>query len=426
MINVVNIIRIVGDLFELLAKIQYYEKTLTKRVKQLWVILVWAFAFVLDQYLVLNEQVTLNVIIYFVLAFLCIFLLYEDSAKKKAITIFFVCVFQMLGEIFANTIVNNLKGIDDNESIYLMGYMISKIIFFIFIRISIHFNKRKNEFNMGNKTFISILFVPLLCIVLVGIFELDHPARNHNPYYALFFYSIILIINYLMIIQYDDVQKMLDLNNRNRMLEEQKIYYIQQYEQTKKMWDLMSSMRHNMKNEYVSQSILLKDKEYEKLENLYHNKIGELEASKVVSKSGNRYIDTIVNYKVSVIKEMNADFECKVLVPEVMDIDSDDIIMILGNLLDNVIDAFENERLEKKTGRLSIVYEKSNLYIEVRNTYEGVRKTNRKGEYVTTKKSEEMHGLGIKAVNNVVKKYDGYLEIKEEDKSFIVTVLIQI
>lgn len=428
----VNAICIIGDLFELLAKIQYFDKTLTKRLNRIWVIIVWVAVFVLDEYLALNVQEVWNiqsiwnVLVYFGTMFLCIFLLYEEGVKKKVITIFFVSIFQMVAEFAANIISVSVNGVRNDNTVYIMGYMISKIIFFIFIRVLLHFSRRKNEYSMGKRSFISILFIPVLCIFLVGFFVSSNPNRGNYLYFDLIFYIFILIINYLTVIQYDDVQKMLYLNSRNELLEKQKMYYIQQYEQTKKIWDLMSRMRHNMKNEYISQTILLKNKEYDKLKELYNKRIGELEASKVVSESGNVYIDTIVNYKISVIREMNANFECKILVPNQLNMDSDDIIMILGNLLDNVIDAFENERLEKKTGRLTIAYEKSNLYIEVKNTYEGERKKNRRGEYVTTKKSEEMHGLGIKAVNNVVKKYDGYLEIKEENNSFIVMVLIQI
>ena len=419
----VNAICIIGDLFELLAKIQYFDKTLTKKRNSFWVITVWVAAFVLDEYLALNVQSVWKVSVYFLVMFLCIFILYEGRLNKKIIAVLFVSVFQTIAEVVAIIIIN---GGYKNESVYIMAYMMSKIIFFIFIRVAMHFNKRKNEYIMGNKTFISILLIPSLCILLILLFTLSNLDKNNYSYLDMIFYSIVLIINYLTVIQYDDVQKMLYLNNRNLVLEEQKIYYIQQYEQTKKMWDLMSSMRHNMKNEYISQSILLKDKEYEKLSELYHERIGDLEVSKVVSKSGNIYIDAIVNYKVSVIKEMNADFECKILIPKELNMDSDDIILVLGNLLDNVIDAFENKRLEQKSGRLVIAYEKSNLYIEVKNTYEGERKKNRKGEYVTTKKNKELHGLGIKAVNSVVKKYNGYLEIKEENGNFSITVLLQI
>lgn len=419
----VNAICIIGDLFELLAKIQYFDKTLTKKRNSFWVITVWVAAFVLDEYLALNVQSVWNIVICVLLMFLSICISYNGTLKKKVITVAFVSVFQMLAEVVAIIIIN---GSYKNETFYIMAYMISKITFFVFIRVSMHFNKRKKEYNMGNKKFISILLIPLLCAFLMVLFVLSNPDKNNYSYLDIVFYGIVLIINYLTVIQYDDVQKMLYLNNRNLVLEEQKIYYIQQYEQTKKMWDLMSSMRHNMKNEYISQSILLKDKEYEKLSELYHERIGELEVSKVLSKSGNIYIDAIVNYKVSVIKEMNEDFECKILIPKELNMDSDDIILVLGNLLDNVIDAFENERLEQKSGRLVIAYEKSNLYIEVKNTYEGERKKNRKGEYVTTKKNKELHGLGIKAVNSVVKKYNGYLEIKEENGNFSITVLLQI
>ena len=240
------------------------------------------------------------------------------------------------------------------------------------------------------------------------------------------FYAIILVVNYLTVIQYDDVQKMLYLNNKNRLLEEQKIYYVQQYEQTKQSWEMIRSMRHNMKNEYISESILLRNGEYEKLEKIYHERIGELEESKLVSQSGNIYIDAVVNYKVSLIMDMGAVFECKILVPVKIGIEDDDIVLVLGNLLDNVRDAFDNRNLKEKTGSLVVTYEKSNLYIEVKNTYEGERKKNLREEYLTTKSDEAVHGIGMKAIKSVVKKYNGYMEIREENGQFITSVMLQV
>ena len=68
----VNAICIIGDLFELLAKIQYFDKTLTKKRNSFWVITVWVAAFVLDEYLALNVQSVWNIVICVLLMFLSI------------------------------------------------------------------------------------------------------------------------------------------------------------------------------------------------------------------------------------------------------------------------------------------------------------------------------------------------------------------
>lgn len=422
-----NEIYLVGNLFELLAKIQYFERMLGRKVNKWIVAMVWIGVFVLDEWILRYVKSIWWLNIGLVLVFLCSLVLYGETVKKKIIAVAFVTMFQIVAEIVAYIIVTHINSDSDDKMFFMTGFFIAKITFFLLVRISMHLNRRKNIFNMENKTFISILCVPVLSIILISLFGQIMIRNGQEASQVDFmFYSIILIINYLTVIQYDDVQKMLYLNNKNRLLEEQKIYYIQQYEQTKMSWETIRSLRHNMKNEYISESILLKNGEYEKLAELYHERIGELEESRLISQSGNIYIDAIVNYKVSLIMELQANFECKILVPEQLAIEDDDIVLILGNLLDNVRDAFDNPHLKVKSGSLMMAYEKSNLYMEVKNTYEGKRKKNQQAEYVTTKKNESLHGIGMKAINSVVKKYDGYMEIKEDDKQFIVIILLHL
>lgn len=421
-----NEIYLVGNLFELLAKVQYFEKILGRKVSKWIVALVWIGVFVIDAFAERYVNLIGNTVVYILLMLGSILFLYESSVKKKMIAILIISAFQLVAEVLTNAVISFVGGSLEADQAYRIGYMISKIIFFIFIRIAIHFSKRKTEYNMGTNTFVSIVFVPMLTLILTILFEFTYLDMLDHSSYNVLFYAIILVVNYLTVIQYDDVQKMLYLNNKNRLLEEQKIYYVQQYEQTKQSWEMIRSMRHNMKNEYISESILLRNGEYEKLDKIYHERIGELEESKLVSQSGNIYIDAVVNYKVSLIIDMGAVFECKILVPVKIGIEDDDIVLVLGNLLDNVRDAFGNRNLKEKIGSLVLTYEKSNLYIEVKNTYEGERKKNLREEYVTTKSDEAIHGIGMKAIKSVVKKYNGYMEIKEENGQFIISIMLQV
>ena len=92
--------------------------------------------------------------------------------------------------------------------------------------------------------------------------------------------------------------------------------------------------------------------------------------------------------------------------------------IIIGNLFDNAIEGVRNLPDEQRQIDFSIQNPNGIFRIEILNPYEGER---RKIEhhYLTTKKENtEMHGLGLMSVQKIVEKYDGLIEISDEDNVF--------
>lgn len=99
-----------------------------------------------------------------------------------------------------------------------------------------------------------------------------------------------------------------------------------------------------------------------------------------------------------------------------------DICIILGNLLDNSIEAC-NFIEGYKFIDLKIVSENSRLVIKISNSTNGyVNEVN--GKFLTTKKNS-MNGIGLIQVDNIVKKYKGYINRKHENKIFTTYMMIQ-
>ena len=96
---------------------------------------------------------------------------------------------------------------------------------------------------------------------------------------------------------------------------------------------------------------------------------------------------------------------------------------MLGNLLDNAIEATEKLESEKDIF-VSLVYQKEKLLIKIRNPYAGVLKKDRAGNYKSEKKDRENHGIGLKSVRKVVEKYEGVMEIHTEDQVFEMCVIL--
>ena len=98
--------------------------------------------------------------------------------------------------------------------------------------------------------------------------------------------------------------------------------------------------------------------------------------------------------------------------------------MILGNLLDNAILAAK--QTWEKYLRVRIHYKAGMLLIQIENSYTGHLKKEG-NRYRSTKEDDTApHGMGIENVKSVVEKYNGDLEIKDENQIFRVKVILYV
>ena len=102
--------------------------------------------------------------------------------------------------------------------------------------------------------------------------------------------------------------------------------------------------------------------------------------------------------------------------------ENSDLCVILGNLLDNAIEAAENS--ENKEIDVRIVYVKNKLKITVKNYYTGKIKKDTNGNFISTKGDTKNHGIGLKSVIQTVNSYDGYIEVLTEHSVYQVDILM--
>ncbi len=97
-----------------------------------------------------------------------------------------------------------------------------------------------------------------------------------------------------------------------------------------------------------------------------------------------------------------------------------DISVLLGNLLDNAIEASSNCITEKII--LVQILNKSNmLFIYIQNSI-GQSPIVKDGEFITTKRDNANHGWGMKSIETIVEKYNGQMDISYDNKYFKVTI----
>lgn len=141
-------------------------------------------------------------------------------------------------------------------------------------------------------------------------------------------------------------------------------------------------------------------------------------------KSGNMMIDSIMNSKYAEAKMRGVDIDSSVAVPSVLSFDGSDICIMIGNLLDNAIDAAEQLEQKDRQVQITIGIVKGALVISVSNRYLGAVKKDADGALVTTKQDKKNHGFGLISVKNIVEKYGGELLCKQEDNIFRAIIML--
>lgn len=147
----------------------------------------------------------------------------------------------------------------------------------------------------------------------------------------------------------------------------------------------------------------------------------DLDGIRAVAETGNLRVDAILNAKLSLVLKQGTRLSFKAAVPKQLTVSDIDLCVILGNLIDNAMEACEKVEADGRFLRLYIGVLKQQLYLSVTNaTAETTRRENT--AWHTAKRGSHGHGLG--RVDRVVKKYGGYLNRQNEPGVFATEVLL--
>lgn len=142
-----------------------------------------------------------------------------------------------------------------------------------------------------------------------------------------------------------------------------------------------------------------------------------------VLKTGNVMVDAILNSKLSLIKSKNISVNAKANVPSELRISEIDLCVIIGNLLDNAMEAcLRQKKHEVRFIRVYIGILKKQLYICVTNSMSGEVK--RVGKDYLSTKGADSHGFGIMRIDRIADKYNGYVNRQNEEGAFATEVML--
>lgn len=307
----------------------------------------------------------------------------------------------------------------------LLGSFISKLMLLIVILLlrKVFTDDGIKELSTGYS--ITLMLIPIGSIYIMNsIFTLSsHINAEKVSLNSFITVVILLLMNILIFYMYMKLADELQLKRCNSVYQQQlELCERHQNERELSMLQLRDA-RHNMRNSLISILAYAEDKDYDKMVAFVEETMeeGGLNFS-AVSQTGNIVIDSLVNYWFTVAEGKEITFKMNFHIPMQMSFRGADLCLILGNLLENAVEAAENAIYEKRI-LLNLKYDKENLFIFVENTYNGNLVKTKSGRLKTTKPDSINHGIGLESVNRIVKKHNGTVII-DDGEAYIFRIKI--
>lgn len=196
------------------------------------------------------------------------------------------------------------------------------------------------------------------------------------------------------------------------------------YHEVETIYREMRGWRHDYHNHIQAMQAYSALGKYEELCQYLVTLDDDLNQVDTVIKTGNIMIDAILNSKISFAKAHQIAINAKAIVPKDLKITDIDLCVLLGNLMDNAIEACQRqEDSGKRFLRIYMGTLKGQLYLSVQNSVGGaIKKQN--GGYRTSKQG--YHGFGLKRVDTIIQKYNGFLNRQDEGDVFATEVMLPV
>lgn len=369
-----------------------------------------------------------NIIVTIITTLFAVAQIYEGKFWNKCIfTIAFNAIWMLIETISGNILLTYCCEFTDLQALGTLGSFTSKIVFMIAITALKRVFTKDEIKELPVRYSFMLVLIPIGSIYIMNnIFMLGYKLHSNraniqSAVTAVILLGVNVLVFYIYIKLADDLQL-----RRMTSVYEQQLDLCERHQQERELSILrLRDMRHNMKNNLVSILAYAENGDNEKIIR-FVNEIMEEGGIKTstVTNSGNIVIDSLIGYWYVEAKKVGIDFSVNLNIPMEMPFRGADICLILGNLLENAVEAAQKAE-GKKYIRLHMKYDKNNLLLFVENNYKGVLIKTKDKRLKSTKTDAGNHGVGIPSVYRIAAKYHGVVTIDDNVANrFLIRVVL--
>lgn len=215
------------------------------------------------------------------------------------------------------------------------------------------------------------------------------------------------------------------LEQKNYMLHELLVQQLEHYNSLSVMYKTVRGLKHDMKNhcfalnELLNQGDILGAQKY----------LSQISSRLLLTKdnvynTGNPIFDALLNDKVSKAKSLGICVSVQLAMgARELSVSHFVWCVILGNTLDNAIEACQRLGTEQKQIWINAQVRRDMFHLSIKNSsLPPVFKED--GGYATSKADQENHGIGLRNVREAIEQYDGVIQTEFKDGFFTIGIML--
>jgi sensor histidine kinase regulating citrate/malate metabolism len=235
----------------------------------------------------------------------------------------------------------------------------------------------------------------------------------------------ILIIDLIVFALYGSLSRQAEKNLQMQAQIQQNEILIRHNEEIAGLYNEMRSWRHDYHNHLQVIQGYLQLGRFDKLIDYVNNLEDSIVYKPMPIDSGNPLIDALVGVKMLYMQKQNINANINIHVPSNLNVSDSDLCVLLGNLIDNAVEACQ--RITTDINRfieLEMHALKGQLFIRIRNSTNS--SVNMVGTKYLSEKPGRHHGIGMKHIDGIVARYNGYINRIYENSIFETNIMLPI
>lgn len=349
---------------------------------------------------------------------------FKGNQSQKAFIGTIYIIFSMVLELTIALVMESLVG-GRNVIIEQLGKMMLFMLMILFVIkfIIIHYLQatRKKEIHIANAgIYLKQAVIPIISIFFLYYFLREQLNLEEINYILCYIVIVVFsIINITLYIIYENTEKLYRINYNNMLLNESLKYKETYYQDVEKHQAEIRMIRHNLKNQLLAISGVLNQENQEKAKEEIEIIIHDIVQTEAKNFTRNIEINALLSAKYTEAAEQQIPCEFYVNIPERLKLASGEIGILIGNALDNAIEACAQCEAGRRKIELTLNYYNGCMIIVITNpTKERVK------SLVTKKENAREHGFGVVSIENIVKKYQGNINHKCLEDNFSLEITL--
>jgi len=283
----------------------------------------------------------------------------------------------------------------------------------------------KSERKLGTGQWILTVSTLLLSFVIIAMIQLavNNDILSHeSKRYLVIAEAAVIVMDMATMMIFDALSRSNAERAELLLLKEQEKYRVRYAENVREQYHEIRRIRHDMKQSFAVISALCSENKTNKAFEYANSCADRLEKMCRIIDVENDFANAVINSKISLAGERGIKVICH-CTPLSFPIDDEDICSLIGNLMDNAIEAAEKCDADKRYVELALRADKDRMNIKISNSISSpVLDKGRLGG--TLKANRENHGFGVETIRSIAAKYGGDVHYSEDGSYLCCNVIL--